>query len=127
MVKLTKMYVILRLYDVVGAVWSLLGTLWFPLRHSVIGRTENIEEGFATVRMETPQIKKLLIRWGILTLKFVTINLLLGSLGDFLLFGPMNEMLNKYFGVDQYDGYGDSEQDPTLMAGGDVDTAEEYA
>ena len=97
----------------------MLGTLWFPLRYSVIGRTENIEQGFATVRMETPQFKKLL------TLKFVTINLLLGTMGDFLLFGPMNEMLNEYFGVEQYDGYGDSE-DPTLVAGGDVDAAEEY-
>ena len=27
LVKLTKMYVILRLYDVVGALWSLLGTM----------------------------------------------------------------------------------------------------
>ena len=120
------MYVILCLFDVVGALWSLLGTLWFPLRHdSVIGRTENIEKGFATVRMETPQIKKLLIRWGVLTLKFIIINLLLGTLGDFLLFDPMNEWLNQYFGFEHSDGYGDSE-DPTLVAGGDVEAGEEY-
>ena len=58
-----------------------------PLRHgSVIGRTEQIEEGFDTVRME---IKKLLIRWAVLTLKFITINLILGILGDYVLFGPL--------------------------------------
>ena len=77
--------------------------------------------------METPQLKKILIRWDILTIKFVTVNLLIGSLGDFLIFGPMHKMLNQFFDVDQNDGYGDSEQDPTLVAGGDVDAAEEYA
>ena len=77
--------------------------------------------------METPQFKEILIRWGILTIKFVTVNLLIGSLGDFLIFGPLHEMLNEFFDVDQNDGYGDSEQDPTLVTGGDVDAAEEYA
>ena len=77
--------------------------------------------------METPQFKKILIRWGILTIKFVTMNLLIGSLGDFLIFGPMQEMLKEFFDVDLNDGYGDSEQDPTLVTGGDMDAAEEYA
>ena len=77
--------------------------------------------------METPQFKKILIWWGILTIKFVTVNLLIGTLGDFLIFGPMHEMLNEFFDVDQNDGYGDSEQYPTLFAGGYVDAAEEYA
>ena len=79
---------------------------------------------FQLIRHSRPLTCTLL---GILTLMFVTINLLLGTLGDFFLFGPMNEWLNEYFGVDQTDGYGDSEQDPTLVAGGDVDAAEEYA
>ena len=77
--------------------------------------------------METPQFKKILIWWGILTVKFVTVNLLIGSLGDFLIFGPMHEMLKEFFNVDQNDGYGDSEQDPSLVAGGDRDATEEYA
>ena len=97
------------------------------MRHLVTARTENIEQGFTTARMETPQFKEILIRWGILTIKFVTMNLLIVSLGDFLIFGPLHEMLNEFFDVDQNDGYGDSEQDPTLVTGGDVDAAEEYA
>ena len=92
------------------------------MRDSVTARTENIEQGYLLL-----QGWKLLIRWGILTIKFVTVNLLIGSLGDFLIFGPMHEMLNEFFDVDQNDGYGDSEQDPTLVAGGDVDAAQEYA
>ena len=97
------------------------------MRHgSVIGRTEQIEEGFDTVRME---IKKLLIRWAMLTLKFITINLILGTLGDYVLFGPLQESLHQYFGLNDYDGYGDTE-DPTRVAvgdgEGDVDAGEEY-
>ena len=92
------------------------------MRDSVTARTENIEQGYLLL-----QGWKLLIRWGILTIKFVTVNLLIGSLDDFLIFGPLHEMLNEFFDVDQNDGYGDSEQDLTLVTGGDVDAAEEYA
>ena len=77
------------------------------MRHgSVIGRTEQIEEGFDTVRME---IKKLLIRWAVLTLKFIIINLMLGTLGDYVLFGPLQLWIHQYFGLnDDAGGYGDA-------------------
>ena len=54
---------------------------------------------------------------------------MLGTLGDYVLFGPLQESIHQYFGINDYDCYGDT-KDPTRVAGGDgegeVDAGEDY-
>ena len=98
MVKLTKMYVILRLYDVVGAVWSLLGSMvpleTWDMDQSLTGQWlcwSRLRKGLTlherlSVRME---IKRLLIRWGVMIIKYIIINLMIGTMADYVPFWPL--------------------------------------
>ena len=72
-----------------------------------------LHEGFS-VRME---IKRLLIRWAVVILKFIIINLMLGTMADYVLFGPLQTWIHQYFGLNNDAGeYGDTE-DPNGGAG----------
>ena len=64
------------------------------------------------------EIKKLLIRWAVLTPKFITINLILGTLGDYVLFGPLQLRIYQYFGLSDYNGDYEDTEDPNNGARG---------
>ena len=73
--------------------------------------------------------KRLLIRWAVMILKFIIINLMLSTMADYALFGPLQMLLHQDFGLnDDAGGYGDTE-DLNGGAGrdgeGDVDAGED--
>ena len=69
-----------------------------------------------SVRME---IKRLLIRWGVMIIKYIIINLMIGTMADYLLFVPIKMWVRQYFGLNDDAGdYGDA-ADPNGGVGGE--------
>ena len=79
--------------------WSLLGSMvpleTWDMDQSLAGQSRlrkglTLHEGLS-VRME---IKRLLIRWAVMILKFIIINLMLGTMADYVPFWPLQMLVH---------------------------------